>query len=129
MVCLGFWSISFRFFLYICIYVCTPEVGVFQAKILKIPIEMADFVHVIHDLETEIRTPQACRRRYIYIGRITLDSLGDQWLFAGWIWWFVWMKEHSTNIKSEAKRSVCMRGGFSPGVSLCSKGGVDVLLG
>ena len=64
--------------IYICIYVCTPEVGVFQAKILKIPIEMANFVHDIHDLETEIRTPQACRRRYIYIGRITLDSLGDQ---------------------------------------------------
>ena len=39
---------------------------------------MANFVHDIHDLETEIRTPQACRRRYIYIGRITLDSLGDQ---------------------------------------------------
>ena len=39
---------------------------------------MADFFHFKHDLETEIRTPQACRRRYIYIGRITLDSLEDQ---------------------------------------------------
>ena len=36
---------------------------------------MADFIHFIHDIETEIHPPQACRRRYIYRVKTALDSL------------------------------------------------------